>query len=136
MYSSSYSYDDGWSEEDQPSPKEAFLDVEGIVVLIATCMSLLGSSITVATFVLFKDMRSSSLTFALWLAAASIGYSLLTFLKPFDDNRFVCEFVAFFTTYCNLVAVFTATVVAYGNSLAHCFIFQYNSALSINHRNA
>lgn len=59
-------------------------------------------------------MRSTSLTFAVWLGIASTGYGLMTFLKPMDDDDSICHLVAFVTTYFNLVAVFTTTVVAYG----------------------
>ena len=117
VYSLSYSYGgDDWVPrmDDYTEPNETFVDVEGISILVATCLSLLGSATTFATFLFFKDMRSMSLTFALWLALASTGYSLLTFLKPFDDKIGVCNFVAFATTYFNLVAVLTTTIVAYG----------------------
>ena len=111
-------YDDGPPPRPPEQPNETFVDVEGISIVIATCLSLLGSAITFATFIFFQDMRSTSLTFAVWLGIASTGYGLMTFLKPLDDDESMCHLVAFVTTYFNLVAVFTTTVVAYGTVVA------------------
>jgi hypothetical protein len=95
-------------------PNETFVDVEGVTIVVATCLSLLGSLATIATYALFADIRSTSLTFAVWLAVASSVYGLMTWLKPSDDDYAACAFVGFVTTYCNLVAVLTTTVVAFG----------------------
>lgn len=83
-----------------------------IFIVVSTLLSYLGSTMTVLTYLRFPDLRSPSLTFALWLAVGSTGYGTLTFAKFLYNYDIVCKLAATLNTYFNLVSVFTSVIVA------------------------
>lgn len=87
-------------------------DIGFVFIIISTLLSFLGSLMTVLTYFIFPDLRSPSLTFALWLAVGSSGYGSLTFAKYLYGYEIVCKLAATLNTYFNLVSVFTSVVVA------------------------
>lgn len=84
-----------------------------ISIILATCLSFVGSFLTLCTYFLFKDTRNTSSTFALWYAFASIGYGALTFVAYIYEISEFCKIAATLETYFLLISVFTTVVVAY-----------------------
>jgi hypothetical protein len=82
------------------------------IIMAVTVLSLLGCASTVLSYVLFPDVRSVSLTFAMWLAFGNAGYALLTFSIYGNNNFEFCQFAAFMDSYLILVCLNIVTVIA------------------------
>ena len=80
--------------------------------MAVTVLSLLGCASTVLSYILFPDVRSVSLTFAMWLAFGNAGYAMLTFSLFWSHNDAFCQFAAFMDTYLILVCLNIVTVIA------------------------
>ena len=85
-----------------------------IGIWIAISLSLVGNATSFTTWYMFPDLRSTSQTFALWLAIGSTGYNICTILQQFiDQNGMLCNVIASIDNYFSLVSIFTTVIVAF-----------------------
>ena len=108
-------------------------DVLDIVVILCTCLSVLGSCFVIVSYIKFTDLRSPSFTFALWLAIAAIGFSTTTFVPQIGGSDGVtCKIYPAVEIYFNLAAAVTTAVVArsikkiFAQQCAQVFLFTSN----------
>jgi hypothetical protein len=104
---------------------------ENILLHIAGALSLIGNAVTFSSYVLFPELRSTSMIFAIWLAIGSSILILATLLQPgYHIHNSLCQIGGTLNTYGTLISVFTTVVVA------HCMklLFINNSENSMGYR--
>lgn len=81
-------------------------------VYVSISLTILGSSFTILTYLLFPDLRTNSRTFALWLAIGGLGFSSTVFFFEKSDKTqgLLCMIESFVESYFSLVTLFTTVI--------------------------